>query len=148
MIRVTGVVLLLLLAGFLPQASADVLSLRGANPISGASNEVTNKPWQSDREPIVRDYVQQPPLIPHTISGYTINARFNKCLNCHSWVNYRKSEATKVSLTHFEDRDGGIRANISARRYFCTMCHVPQVNAKPLMENTFEPLFSVQHKRR
>jgi cytochrome c-type protein NapB len=31
-------------------------------------------------------------------------------------------------------------ANVSARRYFCVQCHVPQTNAKPLVENTFQPV--------
>ena len=46
--------------------------------------------------------------------------------------------ATKVSLTHFKDRDGRELSNISPRRYFCTQCHVPQTDAKPLVDNTFQ----------
>jgi cytochrome c-type protein NapB len=136
------------LIGYSPQSFSEIFSLRGATDLDEMSNEVINKRWQSDREPMSRDYVQQPPMVPHTINGYTINRNFNKCLTCHSWANYRKAAATKVSQTHFEDRDGGVLANISARRYFCTQCHVPQVDTKPLVENTFEPLFSVKHKDR
>ncbi len=143
---VLGLALTGMVLGYSPQSFSEVYSLRGASELDAASNEVINKRWQSDREPMSRDYIQQPPLVPHTINGYTINTKFNKCLTCHSWANYRKAAATKVSQTHFEDRDGGIRANISARRYFCTQCHVPQVNAKPLVENTFEPLYSVKHQ--
>ena len=87
--------------------------------------------------------MQQPPLIPHQIDGYKINQKFNKCLTCHSWANYRESGATKISQTHFEDRDANVLANISARRYFCTQCHVPQVNARPLVGNTFEPIQAI-----
>ncbi|MCB1961304.1 MAG: nitrate reductase cytochrome c-type subunit, partial [Rhodocyclaceae bacterium] len=29
-------------------------------------------------------------------------------------------------------------SNISPRRYFCNQCHVPQFDAKPLVENTFK----------
>ena len=131
----------------IPSSYAEVVTLRGANKLSSGSNEFIVKQWQSDREPMPRAYVQQPPLVPHRITGYTINASFNKCLSCHSWANYRKTKATKVSLTHFEDREGNIRANVAARRYFCIQCHVPQVKAEPLIENTFEPLYSVRHKR-
>ncbi|OAD21154.1 periplasmiC nitrate reductase, diheme cytochrome c subunit, partial [Candidatus Thiomargarita nelsonii] len=31
-------------------------------------------------------------------------------------------------------------ANIAPLRYFCTQCHAPQVDAKPLVENTFQPV--------
>jgi cytochrome c-type protein NapB len=91
----------------------------------------------------VRDYVQQPPLIPHKIDGYIINTKSNKCLTCHSWKNYREAGATKISQTHFENREHSVLANVSARRYFCTQCHVPQVNAKPLVANTFKPVTAI-----
>lgn len=121
-------------------ATAEVQSLRGGNEIASHSNHATIHHWQDDREPITRDYLQQPPLIPHNTEGYEINVKSNKCLSCHSWTNYRKANATKVSLTHFESRDGQVLANISARRYFCTQCHVPQVNAPALVENKFQSL--------
>lgn len=125
-------------------AMADpVQSLRG-KAVDSASNEVTIKHTQADQQPIQRDYVQQPPLIPHKIDGYEINLKFNKCLSCHSWRNYRKAGATKVSQTHFADRQENVLANVSSRRYFCTQCHVPQVDAMPLVENEFQPVQSVQ----
>ena len=82
--------------------------------------------------------VQQPPLIPHKVDSYKITTNFNKCMDCHSWTRYREAGATKVSLTHFKDRDGKELSNISPRRYFCKQCHVPQTDAKPLVENTFK----------
>ena len=121
-----------------------VTSLRGINPLDSDSAEPLQKNWQRDRDPIERDYVQQPPLVPHAIKGYKINVKFNKCLTCHSWANYKDAGATKVSQTHFEDRDKHVLANIAPRRYFCTQCHVPQVDAPPLVENTFEPLKTVK----
>jgi len=114
-----------------------VQSLRGETDINDASNEVEVKRNVNDNGPIIRDYVQQPPLVPHKINGYKINLKFNKCLTCHSWANYQKSGATKVSQTHFSGRDGEALSNISPRRYFCTQCHVPQVDAKPLVGNSF-----------
>lgn len=117
-----------------------VTSLRGSNDLTGSSNDVVIKHVQEDQEPIVRDYVQQPPLVPHKTEGYKINLKFNKCLTCHSWKNYRKAKATKISQTHFADRDENVLANVSPRRYFCTQCHVPQANAEPLVENQFKPV--------
>ena len=120
-----------------------VVSLRGNTALDEDSRIPEQKNWQKDGEPIERDYVQQPPLIPHKTTGYKINQKFNKCLTCHSWANYKEAGATKISQTHFEDRDDHVLANVSARRYFCTQCHVPQVNAKPLVENTFEPIQAI-----
>lgn len=126
--------------------NAEVQSLRGAQAIEADSNPVEVQHWQEDKEPIKRDYVQQPPLIPHSIEGYKVNLKFNKCLTCHSWANYKHSRATKISQTHFEDREGEVLANVSARRYFCPQCHVPQADAKPLVENEFEPVTAITGK--
>lgn len=123
-----------------------VVSLRGHTPLDEDTSAPEMKQWDKDGQPIPRDYVQQPPLIPHKIEGYKINQKFNKCLTCHSWANYRESGATKISQTHFNDRDANVLANVSARRYFCTQCHVPQVNAKPLVDNTFEPIQAITGK--
>ena len=122
----------------------NIESLRGANPMDEPAKEPQAMKWQNDREPITRDYVQQPPLVPHKIKGYRINKKFNKCLTCHSWANYKEAGATKISQTHFSDRENNVLANIAPRRYFCTQCHVPQVNAPPLVENTFNPLQTIK----
>ncbi len=124
----------------LSQAVAgDVTSLRGNHNLDQASKNPVVKHWQEDQKPILREFVHQPPLIPHTVEKYKITMNHNKCLSCHSWSNYGESGATKISLTHFSDRDGNDLANVSARRYFCNQCHVPQANAQPLVENTFKP---------
>ena len=135
---------LLSLTTMLAVAEPAPKSLRGAVPLDGESAKPSLKNWQPDRAPIPRDYVQQPPLIPHSIDAYVINLSQNKCLSCHSWTNYVESGATKISQTHFADRDASVMANVAARRYFCTQCHVPQVDAQPLVENDFKPLRSVR----
>ena len=93
-----------------------------------------------DREPYPRDFVQQPPLIPHKITGYNVTRNFNKCMDCHAWSRTSESGATKVSQSHFKDQGGKELSNISPRRYFCLQCHVSQVEAQPLVDNTFKPL--------
>ena len=122
----------------------NVKSLRGDSDLNSQSNSVIMKKVQNGREPIERDFVQQPPLIPHNVEGYEINLKFNKCLTCHSWKNYRKAGATKVSQTHFSDRQENVLANISSRRYFCNQCHVPQMDAMPLVENEFTPVQAIK----
>ena len=137
-----------LAALFAAQVTAEpaMESLRGGIPLDRDTAEPTLKKWQPDRPPIARDYMQQPPLIPHSIEGYTINRASNKCLTCHSWTNYIEAGATKISQTHFADRDASVMANVAARRYFCTQCHVPQTEAAPLIENDFQPLRSVREQ--
>ena len=75
---------------------------------------------------------------------YKINLKFNKCLTCHSWANYEQSGATKISQTHFLNAEGVEMANVNARRYFCTQCHVPQRDVSPLVENEFEAVEVLQ----
>lgn len=143
-----SMVLMFVATVFAATVSAEgLVSLRGFNPMDEMSETPNPKRWQSDREPIARDYVQQPPLIPHSADGYKINRKFNKCLTCHSWKNYRQAGATKISQTHFEDRDKHVMANVAARRYFCTQCHVSQVDSNPLVENTFKPVSVLRDAR-
>jgi len=142
--KITAIVVLLATVGFGAQTAAEtVSSLRGATDIDQNSSAPAAKKYNKDEEPIARDYVQQPPLIPHKITNYRINLKSNKCMSCHSWTNYREAGATKISQTHFESRDKNVLANVSARRYFCTQCHVPQVGAQPLVENDFQPVTAI-----
>ncbi|MDM8566682.1 nitrate reductase cytochrome c-type subunit, partial [Candidatus Halobeggiatoa sp. HSG11] len=112
----------------------DVQSLRGASSIDSSSTEPVMKKLMPESDPIKRAYTQQPPVVPHKTEGYKINLKNNKCLSCHSWENYVEKEATKVSQKHLTD---DAVPTVSSKRYFCTQCHVPQVDAKPLVDNTF-----------
>ena len=97
-------------------------SLRGHEVINETSRVSEMKRYQKDGEVISRDYVQQPPLIPHKIDGYQITAKYNKCLTCHSWNNYKKSGATKISQTHFEDREKKCAGQcVCAPLFLCAM---------------------------
>ncbi len=125
--------------------ASHVQSLRGDTDLTDEATAPEVQYYNKDGQPIDRNYVQQPPLIPHKIDGYRITIKHNKCLSCHSWKNYKSKNATKISQTHFESRDGFVLANVSARRYFCTQCHVPQTNAKPLVENEFKPVEVLRH---
>jgi cytochrome c-type protein NapB len=144
----TGISMVLMAAGFVAasNALAEAKSLRGDHTVDEPSAKPQIMRWQEDKEPIPRDYVQQPPLIPHSIEGYKVNLKFNKCLTCHSWANYKEAKATKISQTHFEDREGQVLANVSPRRYFCPQCHVSQVDQAPLVENEFKPVQAITGK--
>jgi cytochrome c-type protein NapB len=84
-----------------------------------------------------RNYPEQPPIIPHAIEGYQITLHVNQCLTCHGRQYIESSGAPMISVTHFMDRDGQVLADVTPRRYFCTTCHVPQTDARPLVANTF-----------
>jgi cytochrome c-type protein NapB len=120
-------------------ASDGVYSLRGDKALEAPSVPTAAITWQDGEGKINRNYAQQPPMIPHTTEDFTIDQDGNSCLDCHNW----KSEvpgATKVGVSHFLNRKNQALSNISPRRYFCNQCHVPQINAKPLVSNTFQPL--------
>ncbi len=120
-----------------PPAPVKLEGLRQGTPLN-QDNPPANHRQERDHPVGDRDFVQMPPLIPHTISGYQITKNFNKCMDCHAWQKTKESGATKISVTHFKTRDGVELDTVSPRRYFCTQCHVPQSDAKPLVPNTYE----------
>ncbi|WP_372870185.1 nitrate reductase cytochrome c-type subunit [Shewanella sp.] len=84
-----------------------------------------------------RNYPMQPPVIPHKIDGYQLDLKVNKCMSCHARTRTGESQAPMVSVTHYMDRENNFLADLSPRRYFCVQCHVPQLDAKPLVDNEF-----------
>lgn len=113
-------------------------TLRGPQPAiaNGTAPEIHQ---HLDQEMVTRNYAQQPPLIPHRIRNYKINLRSNKCLTCHHPDHAYAVNAPPVPPSHFVDRDGNKLQHVSARRYFCVQCHVPQDGVVPLVANTFTP---------
>src|SRR5512134_733037 len=85
-----------------------------------------------------RAYRQQPPLIPHKVEGYQITGDNNACMGCHDWPGNTRVNAPKISETHYVDRQGVRLDKVAGTRYFCQQCHVPQVDAKPLVGNMFK----------
>lgn len=120
-----------------------VESLRGSSELDVTRKADHMKRVLKDRKPIDRNYVHQPPLVPHSIRGYRVDTNSNKCLSCHGWKHAREAGATKISPTHFETREGMTLSDVSPRRYFCLQCHVPQADAKGLVDNVFEPVDSI-----
>ena len=116
-------------------------TLRGADVATG-DQAPADKPYvgktPGEQEIIARTYAQQPPLIPHKIDGYRIDFKTNRCLECHDRPFYKKEEAPKIGDSHYRDRAGKKLKHIWMGRYECTQCHVPQADAKPLVENTFQ----------
>lgn len=117
-------------------------TLRGTDiatqPAAPAMPRVENKDLKR-----ARNYPEQPPTIPHKIRGYQVDLNTNRCLTCHSRRAVEQSQAPMVSVTHFMDRDGQVRAAVSPRRYFCLQCHVTQTDARPLVGNSFKDVDTV-----
>ncbi len=120
-------------------AQESLESLRGGVPITQTSRTDNMFRPEKDQDVIPRNFQKQPPLIPHSIKGYNITQNFNKCMDCHSKERAEETGATKVAKSHYLDREDKKLTNISPRRYFCMQCHVPQFDAKPLVENTYKP---------
>ena len=132
-LAVAGVVLLLSSAA---GAADPIATLRGAQIDEEPAPPRLSNPANSDLRQ-ARNYPEQPPTIPHSIRDYQVDLNVNKCLTCHSRRATEESQAPMVSVTHFIDREGQVRAFISPRRYFCNQCHVPQTEVRPLTGNTF-----------
>src|SRR5215813_189625 len=112
-------------------------NLRGNTPLAveGPAPRLLPQANTDIRE--MRNYPEQPPVIPHTIEAYQLDGNVNQCLSWHARARTGESQAPMVSITHFMDRDGQFLASVSPRRYFCVQCHVPQSPVKPLLGNRF-----------
>ena len=119
-------------------------ALRGATPLEAESRPAPLPKTVNDDQRRARSYPAQPPVIPHQIDNYQVDLRFNKCMSCHGRERVSESQAPMVSITHFQDRDGQMRQEISPRRYFCTGCHVPQTDVRPPVKSTFQDFYNVQ----
>ena len=117
-----------------PMRGADVTA---PDPAPDAKKFVGGKP--GGQEKVARTFRDQPPVIPHAVENFDeITLEENQCLSCHGADTYKKKNAPKVGDSHFRDRDGKILTGASALRHNCTQCHVPQVDAPPLVENSFK----------
>ncbi len=86
---------------------------------------------------IERSFENAPPMIPHTVEDYfIITARNNECVACHLPENAFDAEATPTPKTHNIADD-----ELDPKMYFCTLCHAPQEDVKPVIGNTFSPEF-------
>ncbi|WP_103875789.1 nitrate reductase cytochrome c-type subunit [Bosea lathyri] len=94
----------------------------------------------------MRNYPEQPPVIPHSIDGYQLTLNTNRCMDCHRREFTEGSGAPMISITHFQDRDGQVLSDVTPRRYFCTACHVQQTDVQPLVPNRFQDAKDVGRK--
>ena len=118
----------------------------GAQPMQEVPTPPLARPITDDVRKM-RNYPEQPPVIPHAIEGYQLTLKTNRCLDCHRRQYTEGSGAPMISVTHFMDRDNQVLADVTPRRYFCTACHVQQTDAKPLVPNTFEDMLLIGKRK-
>ncbi|MFI8418575.1 nitrate reductase cytochrome c-type subunit [Serratia sp. NPDC078593] len=118
--------------------AASEVDLSQSPEVSATAEGHIKMPKQQER--MALNYVNQPPMIPHSIDGYQVSKNTNRCLQCHGVEHYRTTGAPRISPTHFMDSDGKVRGEVAPRRYFCLQCHVPQSDAAPIVGNNFEPM--------
>lgn len=117
-------------------------SMRGTD-VSSADSAADTKAFVGKRpgtQPVVaRTFSTQPPVIPHAVENFDeITLEENQCLSCHGPDTYKKKNAPIIGKSHFVDRDGKKLAQSSASRHSCVLCHVAQVDAPPLVDNSFK----------
>ena len=146
------------LAGLLVFAFGAAFSQEGAAvrivpPLTGAALPMSEVRAPPRDRPVVddvrrmRNYPEQPPVIPHSIDGYQLTLNTNRCMDCHKREFTEGSGAPMISVTHFQDRDGQVLSDVTPRRYFCTACHVQQTDARPLVPNSFQDAKDIGRKR-
>ncbi len=130
------------------QGSVEIVPrLTGANPpMSDVPAPPLARPITDDKR-LMRNYPEQPPIIPHSIDNYQLTLKTNRCLDCHRRQFTEGSGAPMISVTHFMDRDGQVLADVTPRRYFCTECHVQQTDAVPLVPNDFQDMLRVRETK-
>lgn len=140
-----NIIVMMAATGSLARGQAGGLqSLRGETPLTDTTAAPAVRKQNTSAGRFNRAYRQQPPLIPHNIEKYQINLKVNQCMRCHDWPYNVEEGAPKISETHYVDRKGVALDRVSRTRWFCTQCHVPQANARPLVDNDFESTVNVR----
>ncbi len=126
-------------------ASTTTVAMRGGDVTSADKapelKEYGQKtPGIGKQKLITRTFLTQPPLVPHSIEKYVpITFDDNACLECHISDDLNGKKMPKMGVSHFsntkQEKDGSPAVEMS--RYQCDSCHVPQADAKPLVENQF-----------
>ena len=136
-----------MLFGTLTANAADLDGIRGSTPLTAAPAPppFPGEDTVPDRRP--RSFYEEPPVIPHSIAGYRIDAGTNQCLSCHGRARTTDVPAPTISAAHLLDRNGRASASVAPGHYFCTECHVPLANASPPIGNNYQVLATEPFRR-
>ena len=122
--------------------------LRGALPVPEEGRPAPMVQTENDDKKRVRSYAMQPPTIPHKTDNYQVDRFANRCMMCHARTRAPETQATPISITHYQDRDGNFLADVSPRRYFCEQCHVVQMETDPAVQNRFRDVETMIRKKK
>jgi cytochrome c-type protein NapB len=120
-----------------PMRGADVSAPDRAPSLKSYSEKM---PGVGQPTLIARTFIGQPPMVPHTVEKYVpLTAEENACLECHITDDLRGQKVPKLGESHYsktiKDRNG--KPAVSMDRFQCDSCHVPQVDAKELVDTKF-----------
>ncbi len=144
--KIVTILLASLLTSIVGCASYEPVAFMRGSSITTADTAPDRKPY-AERLPdanlatlIPRTFKGQPPLVPHTVAKYEpITLEENACLDCHITDDFKGKKMPRIGDSHFsktrKETDG--TAAVSMERWQCNSCHVQQVDALPLVENTF-----------
>ncbi len=89
---------------------------------------------------IERTFVGQPPMVPHSIEKYVpLTMEENACMECHQTEEIRGQKIPQIGTSHFSKtaKSSNGKPALEMSRFQCDSCHVPQVDAKELVESRF-----------
>lgn len=144
--KIAGLALATLLASMLgcadfvgptPMRGADVTANDQAPEIKTYAAKV---PGVGEPQLVQRTFLGQPPVIPHSIEQYVpMSQEENACLDCHLTEELRGKKVPRVGASHFSktEKKANGQPVVEMSRYQCDSCHVPQVDAKPLVDSQF-----------
>jgi cytochrome c-type protein NapB len=89
---------------------------------------------------IARTFVGQPPMVPHSIEKYVpMTLEENACMECHQTEEIRGQKIPQIGESHFSKtlKTKAGKPALEMSRFQCDSCHVPQVDAKELVDSRF-----------
>lgn len=124
-------------SGPTPMRGAEVTAPDRAPEIKAYAGKV---PGVGQPQLITRTFVGQPPLVPHTIEQYVpLTMEENACMECHQTAEIRGQKIPQIGQSHFSAtaKNKAGKPALEMSRFQCDSCHVPQVDAQPLVDSKF-----------
>lgn len=120
-----------------PMRGADVPAPDRAPEIKNYADKV---PGVGEPKLIARTFVGQPPMVPHAIEKYVpLTMEENACMECHQTADIRGQKIPQIGVSHFSKtvQTKAGKPALEMSRFQCDSCHVPQVDAKELVDSRF-----------
>ncbi len=124
-------------SGLAPMRGAEVTAPDRAPEVKAYAGKV---PGVGQPNLISRTFVGQPPMVPHTVEQYVpLTMDENACMECHQTEEIRGQKIPQIGTSHFsptvKTKTG--KPALEMSRFQCDSCHVPQVDAKELVDSKF-----------